>query len=55
VFPLYFAENITLLLMETNRFYHDYLRIIDERPSPLPYATDAELLVFLAIKIQMGY
>src|SRR5215510_12576011 len=55
VFLLYFAEIITLLVVETNRYYHDHLDRIDEGPSPLPDVTEAEMLVFLAITIQMGH
>jgi hypothetical protein len=54
VFLLYYAEIITLLLMETNRYYHDHLDRLDEGPSPLPEVTEVEMLVFLAITIQMG-
>jgi len=54
VFLLYFAEIITLLVVETNRYYHDHLDRFDEGPSPLPDVTEAEMLVFLAITIQMG-
>jgi hypothetical protein len=55
VFLLYFAEIITLLVVETNRYYHDHLDRLDEGPSPLPDVTEAEMLVFLAITIQMGH
>jgi len=30
IFLLYFAEIITLLVVETNRYYHDHLDRIDE-------------------------
>ena len=36
VFLLYFAEIITLLVVETNRYYHDYLDRLDDGPSPDP-------------------
>jgi hypothetical protein len=52
VFLLYFAEIITLLVVETNRHYHDHL---DEGPSPLSDVTEAKMLVFLALTIQMGH
>jgi hypothetical protein len=55
VFLLYFAEIITLLVMETNRYYHCYLDSFDDGPSPVPEVTDAEMFVFLAITIQMGH
>jgi hypothetical protein len=53
VFLLYFAEMITLLVAETNRYYHDQLDSLDEEPLLLPDMTEAEVLVFLAITIQM--
>jgi hypothetical protein len=52
VFLLYFAEIITL---ETNRYYHDHIDRLDEGPSPLPDVTEAEMLVFLALTIQMKH
>jgi len=55
VFLLYFAEIITLLVVETNRFYHDYLDRIDDGPSPDPDVTEAEMFVFLALTVQMGH
>ena len=55
IFLLYFAEIITLLVMETNKYYHDNLDRLDERPSPLPDMTEAKMLVFLALTIQMGH
>jgi len=54
VFLLYFAEIITLLLVETNRYYHAHLDRFDEGPSPQPDMTEAEMLAFLAI-INMGH
>jgi len=54
VFLLYFAEIITLLVVETNRYYHDHLDRLDEGPSPQPDVTEAEMLVLLAVTIQMG-
>ena len=54
VFLLYFAEFITLLVVETNRYYQDYIDGLDDGPSPEPYVTEAEMFVFLALAIQMG-
>ena len=34
VFQSFFAEIITLLVAETNRYYHDHLDILDQGPSP---------------------
>ena len=53
VFLMYFAEIITLLVVETNRYYHDHLERLDEGPSPQPDVTEAEMLMFLAVTIQM--
>ena len=55
VFLLYFAEIITLLVVETNRYYHAHLDRLDEGPSPQPDVTEAEIFVFLAMNIQMGH
>ena len=54
VFLLYFAEIKTLLVVETNRYYHDHLDRLDQGPLPKPDVTEAEMLVFLAITISMG-
>jgi hypothetical protein len=42
---------ITVLVMETMRYYHGHLDRIDDGPLPLPNVTEAEMLVFLAITI----
>ena len=42
VFLLYFAEIITPLV-ETNRYYQDYLDRLDDGPSPDPDVTEAEI------------
>jgi len=55
VFLLYFAEIITLLVVETNRYYHYHLERLDEGPLPQPDVTEAKMLVFPAITIQMGH
>jgi len=55
VFLLYFAETITLLVVETNCYYHDYIDRLDDGPSPEPDITEAEMFVFLALTIQMGH
>jgi hypothetical protein len=55
VFLLYFAVIITLLVVETNRYYHCYLDSLDDGPSPVPDVTEAEMFVFLAITVQMGH
>ena len=55
VFLLYIAEIITLLVVETNRYYHDYKDRLNDGPSPEPDVTEAEMFLFLALTIQMGY
>jgi len=55
VFLLYFAEIITLLVVETSCHYHDYIDRLDNGPSPDPDITEAEMFVFLALTIQMGH
>jgi len=49
------VEIITLLVVETNRYYHDHLDRLDKGPLPLPDVTEADMLVFLTITIQMGH
>ena len=41
--------------MENKRYYHDYLDRNDDRPSPLPDVNETEMLVLLAIKIQIRH
>ena len=55
IFLLYFAEIITLLVVETNCYYHNYIDRLDDGPSPEPDITEAEMFVFLALTIQMGH
>jgi hypothetical protein len=55
VFMLFFAEVIGLLVVETNRYYHQYLDTIDQGPSPLPDISEAEMFLFLGIILQMGH
>ena len=52
VFLLYFAEIITLLVVETNRYYHDYIDRLDDGPSPEPDVTEAVMFAFLALTIR---
>jgi hypothetical protein len=51
-----FAEIVTLLVVETDRYYHDYITRLDDDDghSPEPDVTDAEMFVFLALTIQMN-
>ena len=54
IFLLYFAEIISLLVVETNSYY-DYIDRLDDEPSPEPDVIEAEMFVFLALTIQMGH
>ena len=50
---LFFAEIITLLVVEMNRYYHHFLDNFDDRPSPQLEVTEAEMFAFLTL--QMGH
>jgi uncharacterized membrane protein YwaF len=52
---LYFASVTELLVTETNRHYHQYFDRPDETPTPLPLTTNSEMLLFIAIIVQMGH
>ena len=51
----FFAEIITLLVVETNRYYHYCLDSTDEQHHPQHDVTEAEMFVFLALTLQMGH
>jgi len=55
VLMLFFTEIITLLVVETNRYYHDCLVNTDEKHHPQCDVTEAEMFVFLALTLQMGH
>jgi hypothetical protein len=42
---LYFAEIVTLLVVETNQYWHCYLDILDDGLSLVPHVTEAEIVV----------
>ena len=54
VFLLYFAEIITLLVVEISCYYHDYTDRLDEGLSPEPDITEAEMFAFLALTMGHG-
>jgi hypothetical protein len=54
IFLLYFAEIFTLLEMEINCYYHDYIDRLDDGPSPEHDVTEAKMFVLLALTIQKG-
>jgi hypothetical protein len=53
-FSLCFALIITLLVVETNRYY-DYTDRLNNGPFPEPDVTEAVILVFLVITIHRGH
>jgi len=55
VLLLFFAEIITLLVVETNHYYHQFLENSDDRHSPEHEVTEAEMFAFLALTLQMGH
>ena len=42
-------------MVETNRYYHDYIDRLDDGPSSEPDVTEAEMFVVLALTIQIGH
>jgi len=52
---LFFAEIIALLVVETNRYYHQFLENSDDGHSPEREVTEAEMFAFLALTLQMGH
>ena len=52
---LFFSEIITLLVVETNRYYHQFLVNFDDGPSPQREVTEAEVFAFLALTLQRGH
>jgi len=55
VLLLFFAEIVTLLVLETNRYYHQFLVNCEDGPSPQRNMTEAEMFAFLALTLQMGH
>jgi hypothetical protein len=54
-FMLYFAAVFSLLVDKTNSYCRQYLDTLDKQPSPVPDITELEMLLFLALIIQMGH
>jgi len=54
VLMLFFAEIVTLLVVETNRYYHQFLDNYEDGSSPQRHVTEAEMFAFLALTLQMG-
>jgi hypothetical protein len=52
---LCFESVIDFLVIETNRYYHQYLDRHDKTPNPLPDIMSPEIVLFLVIMVQMGH
>jgi hypothetical protein len=52
---MFFAEIITLLVVDTNRYYHHFLENSDDGPSPLHEVTEVEMFAFLALTLQVEH
>jgi hypothetical protein len=52
---LFFAEIVTLLDVETNRYCHQFLDNCEDGPSPQRDVTEVEMFAFLALILQMGH
>jgi hypothetical protein len=46
---------LSLLVEETNRYYQQYLDVLDDGPSPLHDVTESEMFLFLVIIVQMRH
>jgi len=55
VLLLFFVGIITLLVVETNRYYHQFLENSDDGPSPEHEVTETEMFAFLALTLQMEH
>jgi hypothetical protein len=51
---MYFTEIITLFVVATKGYYHWCMDSVDEGCSPQPDITEAEIFVFLGVRVQMG-
>jgi len=55
VLTLFFAEIVTLLVVEMNHYYHQFLDKCEDGPSSQRDVTVAEMFAFLALTLQMGH
>jgi hypothetical protein len=46
---------LSLLVEETDRYYRQYLDILDDGPSPLPDVTESEMFLFLMMIVQIRH
>jgi len=52
---LFFGEIMTLLVVETIRYYDQFLQNSDDGTSPQREVTEAEMFAFLTLTLQMGH
>ena len=52
---LFSVQIITLLVVETNCYYHQFLENSDDGHSPEREVTEAEMFAFLALTLQIGH
>jgi len=55
VLLLFYVEIVTLLVVGTKRYYHQFLDNFKDGPSPQHEVTEAEMFSFLALTLQMGH
>jgi len=55
VLLLFFTAIITLLVVEMNCYYHQFLENSDDVPSHEREVTETEIFAFLALTLQMGH
>jgi hypothetical protein len=48
-------QKLSVLVVEANCYYHDYIDRLHDGLSPEPEVTEAEMFVFLALTIQLGH
>jgi len=53
VLLLFFAEIITLLVLDTNRYYDQFLQNFNDGTSPQREVTEAVIFAFLSLTLQM--
>jgi hypothetical protein len=55
VFSFCILQKLSLLVVETNRYYLDYIDRLHVRLSPEPVVTEVKMFVFLVLTIQLGH
>jgi hypothetical protein len=55
VLMLFFTEVVTLPVVESNRYYHQFLYNCEDVPSPQRDVTEAEMFACLALTLKMEH